>query len=339
MTLLRFRLPAMLALLAAACTTIAPEPRTFAAGYESTRIATAENRPVHLDIWYPADNAAEASHSYGISTGHVAKAAPIADGRLPVVLLSHGAMGAAVNYSWIAEELARHGHVVLGVSHFGESPVFGPATLDPSAVTRFGDRTRDFNAALDFLLTQSAYAPHVDPNRIGLIGHSSGGATALMLAGAGLTVAGLADHCRADQGRDDKGCRYPPQTPDPAQAPVPLGRAIKAIVALDPALGPGFSREALAAVRAPVLIAGSRDNDFIPFGSHAGRFMDLLAASERIVLDSGEGHFVYIDVCTAPIDVMGTALCTDRDGVDRAAVHARLAEAIVAFFQRNLAAR
>lgn len=337
---MRFGLSVVLALLViSACATVAPAPRIFAAGYESTRITTAENRPVQLDIWYPAPEGEEAVHNYGISAGRVANGAAIADERLPLVLLSHGAMGAAVNYSWVAEDLARHGYLVLGVSHFGESPVFGPATLDPSSVSHFGDRTRDFAAALDFLLTRSAYASHVDPDRIGLIGHSSGGATALMLAGATLTVEGLADHCRSDQGREDKGCRYPRQTADPAQAPVPLGRAVRAIVALDPALGPGFSSDTLARISMPVLVAGSRNNDFIPFDSHAGRIMALLPRSEHMVLDNGEGHFVYLDTCTVPIDVMGVALCKDRDGVDRAAVHARLAQAIIVFFDRNLSAR
>jgi hypothetical protein len=56
-----------------------------------------------------------------------------------------------------------------------------------------------------------------------------------------------------------------------------------------------------------------------------------------IRLSAGEGHFVYLDRCNLPIDVMGVKLCSDRAGVDRDAVHARLAPAIVSFFDRHLA--
>src|SRR5689334_15368604 len=94
------------------------------AGYQVTRITDADNRQVQLDIWFPTD-AAEQAHNYGISAGSVASGGAVAGDKLPLILLSHGAMGAASNYSWIAEPLARHGYVVLGVSHFGESPVFG----------------------------------------------------------------------------------------------------------------------------------------------------------------------------------------------------------------------
>ena len=91
------------------------------AGCEALRLTDpARSRPIQLDVWYPT-NGDEATHRYGLSSGRVAVAAPVAAGRFPVVLLSHGALGSASNYSWIAERLARAGFVVAGVSHFGES--------------------------------------------------------------------------------------------------------------------------------------------------------------------------------------------------------------------------
>jgi len=127
------------------------------AGFESSRITdSARSRPIQIDVWYPTA-AEEAEHSYGLSTGRVALDAPLASGRFPVVLLTHGALGAATNYSWISEHLARSGFVVVGVSHFGESPVFGQSTLDPATVSHFGARTRDLSFALDFALTRSKW--------------------------------------------------------------------------------------------------------------------------------------------------------------------------------------
>lgn len=335
---MRTRLPALCLLaMTAACAGLAPAPKTFAAGYQTVRITDASNRPVALDIWFPAEGAVEAEHNYGISKGSVAAGATPAGDRLPLVLLSHGAMGAAVNYSWIAEALARHGYVVLGVSHFGESPAFGPSTVNPMNVSHFGDRTRDFGAALAWLLSQPAYASHIDAQRIGLLGHSSGGTTVMMLAGGKFLPADVFTYCRSGTAKGDKSCMYPNSgTIDPKQTPEALGRPVRAVVGLDPALAQGFSAESLASVTAPVLVVGSEQNDFLPYDAHAGRFMQLLPKAERVTLNTGEGHFVYVDACNVPIQALGVPLCTDRPGVDRNAVHTQLSEKIVAFFDRTL---
>ncbi len=313
----------------------------FSAGYEVLRVVDkASGRPIHLDVWYPTDGQLEKRHDYGISTGSVASGLPIAEGEFPLVLLSHGAMGAASNYSWLAEHLARRGYVVLGVSHFGESMVFGQDSVDPGSVARFGDRTRDLGFALDFFVSQSSYAGHVDSDRIGALGHSSGGASVVMLAGARFSAESLAAHCASAAAASDKGCWYPVGDPGRlrGQAPVPSKQPIRAVVAIDPAVGPGFDKSGLAHVTAPTLVIGSVENDFLPFAFHAARYAELLPHVESVALDSGEGHFVYLDECEVPIEVMGVPLCSDREGVDRSAVHARLVSIIEGFLAENLVA-
>jgi predicted dienelactone hydrolase len=321
--------------LLAACATTPPHPKAdVSAGYDAERINDASGRMIQLDVWYPT-NEVEQPHSYNFGTGSVAKDAAVAGAALPVIILSHGSMGAASNYSWIAEPLARHGYVVLGVSHYGESPVFGQATINPVNVSHFGDRTRDINAALTFLMSKSAYASHVDPKRIGAIGHSAGGATVLMLASAGFSMADMRAYC-AQARATDKGCQYPIGAPSADQDPVPSPAPIKAFVVMDPAAGPGFNEASLRALNTPALVIGSVNDDFLPFAAHAGRVGDLLAAAETVGLANGEGHFVYVDRCSLPINVMGIKLCTDRDGVDRDATHATLVPQILAFFDKRL---
>jgi predicted dienelactone hydrolase len=333
-------LTSMLALVASACAGIQPSPVAYWAGYQTTRITDANNRPIALDIWFPESRVPEVIHNYGISKGHVATGTTVSGNHLPIVLLSHGAMGAASNYSWIAEVLARHGYVVLGVSHSGESPAFGASTVNPSTVSHFGDRTRDFKAALAYLLAQPAYAGHVEATRIGLLGHSSGGTTVLMLAGGKLLPADIAAYCRTEGAKGDKSCAYPTAgAMDPKQTPETLDQHVDAIVAMDPALGMGFSKESLAGVTAPALVIGSEQNDFLHFDTHAGRIMALLPSAERVTLNGGEGHFVYVDACDLPIQALGVPLCKDRPGVDRMRVHEELGATIVAFFDKTLRAK
>ena len=110
----------------------------------------------------------------------------------------------------------------------------------------------------------------------------------------------------------------------------------KTLVVIDPAVGPGFDDSSLRPVTAATLVIGSVQNDFLPFAYHAGRYAELLPGADVVRLDSGEGHFVYLDECSQPIEVMGVPLCSDREGVDRGEVHARLTQVNESFFSRHL---
>ena len=313
----------------------------FTAGYEQLRITDeSRKRPVHLDIWYPSTSA-EKENNYGISKGNVAKGGTFAGKKLPVILLSHGAMGAASNYSWLAEYLSRHGYVVLGVSHFGESPVFGRDSIDPTSVSRFGDRTKDLNLALEFLLEKSKYAANLDANKIGAIGHSSGGSSVLMLAGVVFSLKTMTDYCGKPEAVNDKGCSYPRSAEIDEQQTLPVrsSRSIKALVALDPAVGQGFTKDSLKSFKIPTLIIGSVKNDFLPYNFHAGYISSNIKKSQSIKLDGGEGHFVYLDKCNLPIKAMGVSLCTDAEGVNREAVQTKLSLEIEKFLTKKLSVK
>ena len=312
----------------------------YRAGYEALRITDpARTRPIQLDVWYPAD-AEETTHRYGLSTGRVATGAPMAIGQFPVILLSHGALGSATNYAWIAERLARSAFVVVGVSHFGESRVFGEATINPATVGDFGARTRDFSFALDFILQRSKWASGVDGGRVGALGHSSGGATMAILAGGQIRMEAMAAFCLSKEGTTDRGCGYRAgATTEIMSAPPTAEPRVRAIVLLDPAVGPGFDNSGLARVKAPALVVGSVANDFMPFALNPQRYAEFLPNAQVIRLNSREGHFVYLDECSLPVEAMGVPLCSDRPGVVRAVVHQRLGASVIDFFTRQLQAQ
>ncbi len=308
------------------------------AGYEVLRITDeSRKRPIQIDVWYPTKES-EKKYNYGFSKGNVANKAYISAKKLPLILFSHGAMGAASNYSWIAEYLARKNYLVVGVSHFGESPVFGFDSIDPTSVARFGDRTKDLNFALEFIIEHSKYAENIDSKRIGAVGHSSGGASVLMINGAEFSPTKLVEYCRKSKPGDDKGCDYPRgvETDIKRFMPTKSNRVFKAIVVLDPAVGQGFTKNGLKSSITPTLIIGSVKNDFLPFKFHAGYLAKQIKKAEIVKLNDGEGHFVYLDECNLPIKVMEIPLCTDANGVDRKVVHTKLAIAIEQFLNRNM---
>jgi predicted dienelactone hydrolase len=255
----------------------------------------------------------------------------------PLIVMSHGASGAPLNYAWLAEDLARSGVVVLGVAHFGDSWMYGTDTIDGVTVARLWVRPSDCSFALTQLLESQAFKDRIDTARIGALGHSSGGAAAIALGGAVFDPGALVDYCRSDAGELDRGCWYARAVTVPAVFPPEATRnyrdsRVVAIVALDPAAGPACTAEALADVRVPVMVVGSEDNDFLPFERHAGHYGRLLPNVSVVVLRHGEGHFVYLNTAIDSKEALGVPLYVDRQGVNRDAVHARLAPEILAFF-------
>lgn len=105
---------------------------------------------------------------------------------------------------------------------------------------------------------------------------------------------------------------------------------------LDPALVPGYADVSAVAQTTSVLIIGPVDNDFFPFPHYARSLAANVSHAATRWLDDGEGHFVFLDSCGLDIEAQGVPICLDRPGVERDAVHDRLAEPIVGFFERAL---
>ncbi len=311
-------------------------------GFTALRTEIKErSRPLHVDLWYPAvSTAAETEFHYQPgSMGKVALQAVPAKGAAALVVLSHGIQGSARNYTWLAEDLARRGIIVAGVSHFGESPIYGIETVDPLAVRHSWERPRDCSAAIDFVLAHPSFGGAVDPARIGAVGHSLGGATVLALAGAVFDPTAMREYCNSLASKGDRGCREANERFPESLGPVNGGlrdERVRAVAVLDPSLGPGHSARSLSRVALPVHLVATVESDFLPFEHPAGRYARLIPGASLTPLAHGEGHFVFVDECSGEERVDGVPICRDREGVQRAAVHARLAEILGRFFSENL---
>ncbi len=149
-----------------------------------------------LDLWYPADER-EAAYLYLYQRGQVAVDADVAEGKHPLVLFSHGFMGASDQSIYIMEALARAGYIVAAVNHNDallnqrDQSVVPPRAfdLDEWNDMMYADRRHDVVMLLDELLAWNETSDHrfegrIDPEEIGAIGHSLGGYTVMGLAGA-----------------------------------------------------------------------------------------------------------------------------------------------------------
>jgi dienelactone hydrolase len=153
---------------------------------------TGENRKVNVEFWYPKD----------------------ADGTYPLVVFSHGAFGIKTSNTSTFMELASNGYVVCSIDH----PYHSIFTVDANGHRTMVDssflqevldanrgkydeatnfkleqkwmnlRTADIHFVLDTILAQAQDAGSdavyqlIDPGKIGLMGHSLGGAASAQVA-------------------------------------------------------------------------------------------------------------------------------------------------------------
>lgn len=332
-----------LALLLSACSDPLPA-RPGKVGMTLTEYTdTARQRPLQVRIWYPATpDSAETQEGYDHAfRGSTATDAAYLDGgRRPLVLLSHGDRGNSYNQSWLGEALAGHGYVVAAVEHWNNTRTNNL----PEATMRVWDRPQDASFVLSRLLEDPAWGSRIDPARVGAAGHSSGGYTALALAGARYDPRGMRAYCLSPAAGFDCGLAKGVDLErfDFTGSMKPYAdQRVRAAAALAPALGPGMIEDSLAAIRIPVLIAATEDDEILPFAQHAGRVAAKIPGVQFEKLPAG-GHFVFMPECTAAGWVFTYFnqfdVCGRRSEVDRGDVHAALIAKVRAFFDQSLKA-
>jgi predicted dienelactone hydrolase len=307
----------------------------------STLSIADDTRPLEGFIWYPTDatEGAVAAHGNKVWEGiqAIPDAAP-AGGRFPLVVLSHGMFGNAMNQSWLADALAQRGYVVAAIDHPGTSTW----NRDPDARRQLWERPRDISRVIEALISD----PRVDPDRIYMAGHSLGGFTAALLAGARYDAEGMDAFCGANPVELVCGifaAWQVAQTPEDRAAMMAdlSDPRIDAFALFDMGGAQALSRDSLGAIARPALVYGA------PVVELGGLDLDvqsraLVAAMDPAVVTYHEpealAHFDFLGACTAdaitilseeePDDVF---VCIDGQD-DRRAEQAVIIDEVAAFF-------
>lgn len=323
----------------AACSAEPPPQRPEKVGTTTLEFHdAARERPVVVQLWYPAvPDAIERPQAYDRAfRGYAAPDAAYRDApRRPLIVLSHGDGGGRLNLSWIAETLAGHGYIAAAVEHWGNTR----RQHTPEAALRAWDRPLDARFALDELARHPSWGPRIDAGRIGAAGYSSGGYTALALAGARYEPLRMHRYCNGPDAGPD--CALP-RSADLASIDFsPAGSdyrdpRVRAAFAMAPALGPGMIEDSLRRIAVPVLIVAARDDEILPFAQHAARVAPAIPGATLEALPGG-GHFVFMPRCTLAASVYTWLSRYDVCGrrhpqVDRAAVHAGVERRALGFF-------
>ena len=167
----------------------------FPVGVMQTQIESlSPDRILPTEIWYPAEigqSAPEnADHPFGVRHRASVKLAPKGGESCPLVAFSHGNSGLRQQSTFLMTHLASWGIIVVAPDHVGNTFTEMMALPDEAARKDTHRRIRqqrphDLHAVIKALLDDEVVVvglPRLDSSRLGLLGHSFGGWTALKVA-------------------------------------------------------------------------------------------------------------------------------------------------------------
>ncbi|MCC3470493.1 MAG: alpha/beta hydrolase [Microcoleus sp. PH2017_29_MFU_D_A] len=224
----------------------------------------------------------------------------------PVVVISHGLGSDRISYEYLAKHLASYGFAVAVPEHPGSNAqqiqdlVTGRAS-EVAEPAEFVNRPLDIKDLLDYLTqlstTNPAYRGQLDLQRVGVIGQSFGGYTALTLAGAEINFAQLDKDCKLENETWNLSlllqCRA--RSLDRNQYNFGDPR-VKAAIAINPIVSSILGETNLSKIQIPVMvIAGTADTVAPALLEQIQPFTWLTSPNKYLVLMNNGTHFSTID--------------------------------------------
>lgn len=307
-------------------------------------------------VWYPAVAGAEEKEQYIgppaaplFYAGRAAQDGKLASasGKYPLIVLSHGTGGSALQMAWLGTRLAARGYIVAAVDHPGNSAVTG-YTIE--GFVEGWERAKDISTVIGDMPADPHFASAIDPHRVGAAGFSYGGYTVLELAGARTDWQRLRAWCTEKKGNCD-----PPEMPNLLEQFLAIeghpdiqatlkhagdsyrDPRLRAVFAIAPAVAAAFSPESLAKVDIPLEIVAGASDPVAPPAQNAEFFAAHIKGAVLTLLPGGVGHYTFLDLATPSGKKELPQLSVDNPGVNREAVHKQVADMAVEFFDKQLA--
>jgi predicted dienelactone hydrolase len=235
----------------------------------------------------------------------------IAEGMFPLILISHGNSGSHLIYRSITTELAKNGCIVAMIEHYGNNR--NDNHLGES-LENLVLRPKHCSLTIDSLLS-SDFKDSIDNDKIGIIGHSFGGYTALALAGG------------------------KPFTKEGDMVDVKKDKRIKTIVLMAPAAAFFMRPHSLCEVDIPIQVFIAEKDEFIPPVFSADTILSKEIHNREkldIHIIENAGHFAFITPFPEHMNSPQFLPSTDPSGFNRSEFHQSLPHTIKEFLFSHL---
>ncbi|MBD3887553.1 alpha/beta hydrolase [Phormidium tenue FACHB-886] len=262
----------------------------------------------------------------------------------PVVVISHGLGSDRTTFAYLAEQLASYGFAVAVPEHPGSDAqhiqhlASGEVNqvIQPSELI---NRPLDVKYLLDKLahLSQShAISRQLDLQRVGVVGQSLGGYTALALAGASFNTQPLTAGCSTQDLLNLSLLLECQAQALPQPLPALVDHRVKAVVAVDPIGSSLFQESGFKDISIPVMIvSGSNDTVAPALLEQILPFTWLQTPNKYLALLQGGTHFSTIDSSDSDADQIN--LPSNVIGPDPTIAYTYLKALSVAFFETYIA--
>ncbi len=281
---------------------------------------TRRNRQIPVDLYLPQTNQTS----------------------VPLIFLLHGFGGDRQNLTYLAQHLTSYGYAVAipesigNSSHRFQSFLRGLAPEpDPLEIV---NQPQDITFLLDEFQRRADIDPQFKPlnlKKVGVIGHSLGGLSSLLLSGAPLNLENLRQRCQSPRAADVLQLAQCPLTELPGNQ-LELGdRRIVATLALNPSVSPLLDQLALAQIQIPTMIvSGSRDTITLPVPNQIRPFSWLKAENRYLTLIEGGTHLSLLEPVS--FDWVGVALPPELLGQESAIAQDYARGLAIALFKTHL---
>ena len=216
-----------------------------------------------------------------------------------LVMFSHGFQGIGVQSFSLCEHLASQGFIVAAPNHEGNTIFDNSSDEEVAQIVR--ERPVDIVFTLGEMQGHADFSSAIDPDRIGIAGHSFGGYTTLVLAGAEGDAESAQAHCAASGG-EGVFCPYVEYWQPGEVLRRPAGAEVfRAALALAPGGYGAFGDEGLAKVDMPMMIMGGDLDDMT--GEEVLPIYAALPTPKHKIVIAGAGHMSFTDICRLDLPV------------------------------------
>lgn len=319
----------------------------YGVGLATIQVADPDGlRPIDVDLLYPAapgGRTTQLGRNGALETFAVQADAPLAAGRFPLVVISHGLYGMASNYGWLTTLLVARGMIVANPTHPGTAWTHKSNAETP----KLWQRPRDLSRVISHLTTDPRWQGAIDAGHIVAIGHSLGGFTVMALAGARVDTSRYGRYCDTHPERLDCVWYRSVGVGVDQAARAQLERSlrddrVRAVVSFDLGLAQAFDPATVAAIDIPVLVIGAGSpQPLLPVEAESRYLAAMLPEATTTYLESAEiTHFTFFSECRPGAVAMLIAIgegdemiCEDGGERSRADLHAELIERIEQFLR------